>query len=151
MAWFVHTLDNYWLTLQYDLEHWLQTAENFIEQLKNSWYSLIFSNVLSSLIILQLVYLLPFSQIVGLASTWTDVSFKIPAFAKSIYDVKIAPESSAPVASTIKVSDLQSVLNTWVVTHPGQYGIVIQDLTGKQGTATFNANKQFVSASLYKL
>ncbi len=61
-------------------------------------------------------------------------------------------EEAAPVVATPQIVDLQPVLDTWAAGHPKQqWGVSVKSLSGKEFQAELNSDKQFRSASLYKL
>ena len=47
--------------------------------------------------------------------------------------------------------DLQPVVDQWVAAHSGDYGIAVYDPDNKKMVATHQADKQFFTASIYKL
>ncbi len=48
-------------------------------------------------------------------------------------------------------SILTKKLEEWAKSNSGDFGIVVREVTGDQRTATYQADKQFISASTYKL
>ena len=46
---------------------------------------------------------------------------------------------------------LNALLKHYAEDHPGTYGISFLEIDGKKRNASYNSNKQFVTASTYKL
>lgn len=68
------------------------------------------------------------------------------------------PKKAHKIASSLEqtkaqnIIDVQSVLDEWVSAHPGQkWGIAAKSLDGPSFEASYNADKKFRSASIYKL
>lgn len=153
MSSFVQTFDSYWYSAEYDIRHLFKLVKHVWYRFSSTWYSLVLSNILSGLVILQLVYVLPFSQVFALANTTPQPPVKSPALARTARAITIVAPAPVvvPPAAKPNLSSLQGIIDNWAATHKGQYGIVVQDLSGKGRNASYNANKQFVSASIYKL
>lgn len=70
---------------------------------------------------------------------------------------EIAQEQVKPLEETLatvtpQIVDLQPILNTWAAQNPKQiWGIAVKSLSGPEFQAQLNADRQFRSASLYKL
>ncbi len=73
--------------------------------------------------------------------------------AKSTESSKIAQVNTITEnASLENIVDLQPIIDTWVKDHPGQkWGIVAKSMTGASFDARSNPDRQFESASIYKL
>ncbi len=67
---------------------------------------------------------------------------------------KLAKVTQTPLAQSTaeNIVDIQPVIDKWVSEHPDQnWGIVIKSLEGPSFNAAFNPDRQFGSASIYKL
>ena len=73
--------------------------------------------------------------------------------AKSSESSKIDPIKPLAQNTTLEnIVDLQPVLDKWVADHPGQkWGIVAKSVTGPSFDAKINPDREFESASIYKL
>jgi len=94
--------------------------------------------------------------VIGLGGVWyADTQMTIPKRAsESTQDAKLKKVSAAPIAApTVEnIVDLQPVLDQWVAEHPEQeWGIAVKSIEGASFNASVNADKQFESASIYKL
>lgn len=59
---------------------------------------------------------------------------------------QVEPETPQPA-----LVDLQPQLDSWIAAHPGDYGIVVYDPANKQVIAQVQPDKQYFTASIYKL
>jgi beta-lactamase class A len=46
---------------------------------------------------------------------------------------------------------LEAKIHDWAKANPGDYGVMLREVTGDKRTASYQAEKQFISASTYKL
>lgn len=93
---------------------------------------------------------------IGIGGVWyADTQMTMPKRAsESTQDTRLKKVSAAPLVTTPveNIIDLQPVLDKWVAEHPEQqWGIVVKSLSGASFDASVNADKQFESASIYKL
>jgi len=65
--------------------------------------------------------------------------------------VTVSPGSYMARTYTRSNRGMQALLDYWSQSHGGQYGIVMRQLSGGNISASVNANKQFRSASVYKI
>lgn len=64
----------------------------------------------------------------------------------------VEPIKAAPVVAKPQIVDLQPVIDNWAKQNPRQrWGIAVKSLSGPEFQAQLNADRQFRSASLYKL
>lgn len=151
MSAFIHTIDAYWYHTTYDFKRLWQRVTAMFHDLTHASYALILSNTVTGLVVLQLAYILPFSQIFSLRTTIPTQAITQPVLAKTAHPIVVPPLPTVQPAAIVPVTDLQVLVNKWAASHRGSYGIMVRELGGKGGSATYNASKQFVSASIYKL
>jgi hypothetical protein len=93
---------------------------------------------------------------IGIGGVWyADTQMTTPSRAAQstqedrLKKITPAPLVTAPVENIV---DVQSVLDTWIAEHPGQeWAVSVKSLSGATFSASVNADKQFDSASIYKL
>lgn len=93
---------------------------------------------------------------VGVGGVWyADTQMTVSRLSsETSQDDKLKKVSAAPLApvSIESIVDLQPVLDKWVAEHPKQqWGVVVKSINGATFDASVNADKQFASASIYKL
>lgn len=93
---------------------------------------------------------------IGIGGVWyADTQMTAPSrAAESSQEDRLKKISTAPLvtAKVENIVDLQPVLDEWVAEHPGQeWAVSVKSLTGATFNASINADKQFDSASMYKL
>ncbi len=99
------------------------------------------TTLVSTLIIGGLTYVFAQNNVRARASTTSQ----------SIKPVAVAPAPLPPV-TVQNIVDVQSVLDTWAAENPQQqWGIVVKSLEGPTFSASLNNDKEFRSASIYKL
>lgn len=64
---------------------------------------------------------------------------------------KALEEVSQRIQSSPIDSQLTTVITNWAKESPGDYGVMLREVTGSQRTASYQAEKPFISASTYKL
>lgn len=93
---------------------------------------------------------------IGVGGVWyADTQMTAPRrAAESTGEERLKKISPAPLttAKVENIVDLQPVLDKWVAEHPNQeWAVSAKSLTGATFNASVNADKQFESASIYKL
>ncbi|MDB5164258.1 MAG: hypothetical protein JWS12_876 [Candidatus Saccharibacteria bacterium] len=157
MALLSSTINGYWLATDYDLKQFREKLLLAFIRLKSASYGLVLTNILTGLFILQLVYILPFSQVYAMSNNITTADTGYQRVQAQLSQRALTPvpkEQPKPVAPAVaappKVQTLQSIVSAWQASHKGEYSIVMRSLDGRTNAA-YAGNTQFVSASIYKL
>lgn len=107
--------------------------------------------VLTSLLLL-LVVLSVSVPLVASRSVVQQQSVQPPVVSTVVAPAVVQEPEPEPAAPTPQIIDLQPILEKWQSDHPRQqWGIAVKSLSGPDFQAQINADKQFRSASLYKL
>lgn len=129
------TAKNYYIYNAPPPAHWYQRSIGWFGK------TLLGSLLLSTIIIGGLTYTFAQNNVRARAST-----------ANQPIKPETAKASTLPPVAAQNIVDLQSVLDTWSAEHPNQkWGIVVKSLEGPSFSASLNNDKEFQSASIYKL
>ncbi len=65
--------------------------------------------------------------------------------------IALQKTDETPQQKPVNGSELQQRITTWAQNHDGDFGVAVQEINGAQRQAYYQADKQFVAASTYKL